>query len=101
LEGREHIQNVGAQGNRHAHGGQFQGRSAAADKATLVKSDIDVGGLVLEALSREKIPVTLCDWMYVPQLDEWQLAKAYPSSGRKVPAAGIEESVHRIFVREM
>ena len=48
------------------------------DKATLVRSDLDIGGKVLVALSKAKIPVTLCDWNYVPQLDEWQLTIATP-----------------------
>lgn len=30
------------------------------------------------ALSRSRIPVTLCDLNYVPQLDEWQLVIATP-----------------------
>jgi hypothetical protein len=48
------------------------------DKETLVRSDIEVGGLVLDALSRARIPITLCDWNYVPQLEEWQLVIATP-----------------------
>lgn len=48
------------------------------DKESLVKSDLEIGGLVLDALSRARIPVTLCEWDYVPQLDEWQLVIATP-----------------------
>lgn len=48
------------------------------DKETLVRSDLEIGGLVLNALSRERIPVTLCIWNYVPQLEEWQLVIATP-----------------------
>jgi len=48
------------------------------DKATLVRSDLDIGGRVMLALSHSKIPVTLCDWNYVPELDEWQLVIATP-----------------------
>jgi hypothetical protein len=48
------------------------------DKETLVKSDLEIGGLVLNALSRDRIPVTLCVWNYVPQLEEWQLVIATP-----------------------
>jgi hypothetical protein len=48
------------------------------DKATLVKSDSDLDALVRVALSRAKIPVTLCVLDYVPQLDEWQLIVATP-----------------------
>ncbi len=48
------------------------------DKAALVKSDQSIEGLVLEALSRARIPVTLCDWHRVPDLDDWQLIIATP-----------------------
>jgi len=48
------------------------------DKETLVRSDVEIGGLVLNALSRDRIPVTLCVWNYVPQLEEWQLVIATP-----------------------
>src|SRR5262245_30706047 len=37
------------------------------------------------ALSRAKIPVTLIDWTYVPQLDEWQLIVATPWYDTKGP----------------
>src|SRR6266516_4231465 len=55
------------------------------DKATLVKSDIDISALILDALSRTKIPVTFCDWRYVPQLEEWQLVIATPWVDEKGP----------------
>ena len=55
------------------------------DKATLVKSDIDISALILDALSRTKIPVTFCDWRYVPQLEEWQLVIATPWYDEKGP----------------
>jgi hypothetical protein len=55
------------------------------DKATLVKSDLEAEGRVIEALSRAKIPITLCDWNYVPQLDEWQLVVATPWYDTKGP----------------
>jgi len=48
------------------------------DKAALVRRDVEVEGLVMTALSREGVPVTLVDWQYVPQLDEWQLVIATP-----------------------
>jgi len=48
------------------------------DKEALVRSDLEVGGLVVDALSRARIPVTLCHWNYVPQLQEWQLVIATP-----------------------
>jgi hypothetical protein len=55
------------------------------DKATLVRSDLDIGGRVMLALSRSRIPVTLCNWNYVPQLDEWQLVIATPWYDSKGP----------------
>lgn len=48
------------------------------DKATLVKSDLEIGGRIIDALSRAKMPVTLFDWNFVPELDEWQLIVATP-----------------------
>ena len=46
------------------------------DKTTLVRSDLDTQGRVLNALSQAKIPASLVDLNYVPQLDEWQLVIA-------------------------
>jgi hypothetical protein len=83
------------------------------DKATLVRSDLDIGGQVLVALSRAKIPVTLCDWNYVPELDEWQLIIATPWYDKRGPHeanakiisvlqdAGIyaDVPIRRLFVR--
>jgi hypothetical protein len=43
------------------------------DKAALVDRDLEFGGSVVAALSRAQIPVTLVDWDWVPQLQEWQL----------------------------
>ncbi len=43
------------------------------DQAVLVKSDRDIGAKVMEALNRVHIPVSLVDWTYIPQLEEWQL----------------------------
>ena len=49
------------------------------DKTALVKkSDLEIQGLIMEALNRAKIPITFCDWNYVEQLDEWQLVIATP-----------------------
>ncbi len=83
------------------------------DKITLVKSDRDIGARVMEALSRVSIPVTLCEWNYVPQLEEWQLVIATPWYDSKGPRttyasvvnalqkAGIYKRVpmRRVFVR--
>ena len=55
------------------------------DKAALVKSDLEAEGRVIEALSRARIPITLVDWNYVPQLDEWQLVVATPWYDSKGP----------------
>jgi hypothetical protein len=63
------------------------------DKATLVKSDLDIGVRVLAALRQAKIPVTLYDWNYVPQLDEWKLIIATPWYDSKGP----REAYTRVF----
>lgn len=48
------------------------------DQTALVKSDRIIEAQVVEALDRSRIPVTLCEWVYVPHLDEWQLVVATP-----------------------
>ena len=48
------------------------------DQEVLVRSDIEIRGRILDALNRTGIPVTLCEWHYVPQLDERQLIVATP-----------------------
>jgi len=49
------------------------------DKATLVrKSDLEIEGRVQEALSRVDIPITLVDWNFDPEIEEWQLVVATP-----------------------
>jgi len=55
------------------------------DKATLVRNDLEIEGRVLEALSRANIPVTLCDWNYVDEINEWQLVVATPVYDSKGP----------------
>ena len=55
------------------------------DKAPLVRSDLEIEGRILEALSSAKIPVTLVDWDYAPEDDEWQLVVATPWVERKGP----------------
>ena len=55
------------------------------DKTTLVRSDLDTEGRVLNALSLARIPTTLVDLDYVPQLDEWQLVIATPLFDGKGP----------------
>lgn len=63
------------------------------DKATLVKSDLDIGVRVMAALSRAKIPATLLDWSYVPRLDEWKLIIGTPWYDSKGP----RETYTRVF----
>jgi|SRR5579871_751820 len=55
------------------------------DQATLVREDWVVEAQVLEALDRAGVPVTLCEWNYVPQLEEWQLIVATPWHDSKGP----------------
>ena len=55
------------------------------DQATLVRSDRIIEAQVLEALDRARVPVTLCEWNYVPQLQEWQLIIATPWHDSKGP----------------
>ena len=63
------------------------------DKATLVRSDLEIEGRILEALSRGKIPVTLVDWNYVSEIEEWQLVIATPLYDSK----GAHEAVSRVI----
>jgi hypothetical protein len=63
------------------------------DKATLVRSDLEIEGRVLTALSLAKIPVTLCELNFVEQLSEWQLVIATPWYDSKGP----REAYSRVF----
>jgi hypothetical protein len=78
----------------------------------VVKSDLDTQGRVLNALSQAKIPASLVDLDYVPQLDEWQLVIAtrlYDDKGPqeaysrviKALAVGIYEEIpiRRVFLK--
>lgn len=83
------------------------------DKATLVRSDLEIEGRILAALSEAKIPVTFCDLNYVEPLQEWQLVIAtpwYDSRGPRVSYdrvfqalqdAGVYEEapIRRIFLK--
>ncbi len=83
------------------------------DKTTLVRSDSDLNALVQVALSRAKVPVTLCVLDYVPQLDEWQLIVATPwydsrgphEANAKVISALLDQGfysdvpIRRVYVR--
>ncbi len=55
------------------------------DQAILVKGDRIMEAQVLEALDRVRLPVALCEWNYVPQLEEWQLIIATPWHDSKGP----------------
>ena len=55
------------------------------DQTTLVTRDLNAGALVMEALSRTKIPITLCKWIYFPELEEWHFVIASPWYDTKGP----------------
>jgi hypothetical protein len=63
------------------------------DKTALVRSDLEIEGRVLAALSKAKIPVTLCDLNYVEPLQEWQLVIATPWYDSRGP----RKSYDRVF----
>jgi hypothetical protein len=48
------------------------------DSKTLVRRELEIENLVLNALASARIQVTLCVWNFVPQLDEHQLVIATP-----------------------
>lgn len=48
------------------------------DNEALVRRELEIENLVLNALGAARIPVTLCIWNFVPQLDEHQLVIATP-----------------------
>jgi hypothetical protein len=55
------------------------------DQTTLVTRDLNAGALVMEALSRTKIPITVCKWVYLAELEEWHLVVASPWYDTKGP----------------
>jgi hypothetical protein len=63
------------------------------DKAALVANDLEIEGLVVEALSRAKIPVTAVDWIWVPQFEASQLVIVTSLHDTKGP----REAYARIF----
>ena len=83
------------------------------DKASLVRSDREIEGLILQALSKAKVPITLCVWHYAEERAEWQLVIATPWYDSKGPrtasfsvfkaleAAGVYKAVplRRVSVR--
>jgi hypothetical protein len=73
------------------------------DQTLLVKNDRDVGAQVMEALSGSAIPVTLCEWNYVPQLEEWQLIIAtpwYDSKGPRTTYRALVDALQKTGVYE-
>src|SRR5271167_3928500 len=74
------------------------------DQTVLVKNDLDVGAQVLEALSRVKFPLTLGEWIYVPELEEWHMILAtpwYDSKGLRTTYQALIEALQaaRIYER--
>jgi hypothetical protein len=55
------------------------------DKAALVETSEEIEGLVVEALSRDQIPVTAVDWVWVPQFEASQLVVVTPLYDTKGP----------------
>jgi len=73
------------------------------DKATLVTRDHQILGRVLEALSRAKIPVTLVDWNYDAEIEEWQLVigtSLYDSKGPLKTYSRIIEALQQAGIYE-
>ena len=66
---------------------------------TLVNSDIEIGRQIVTALTRAKIPVAVCLWAFVPQLQEWQFIIATPLVDTKGPLAAYGE-VNKVLRRE-
>ena len=64
------------------------------DTTALVgKRDAEIEGLVMEALSRIKMPVTLLRWTYAPQIEEWQLIIATPWYDLKGPRTTVVAAI--------
>jgi hypothetical protein len=80
------------------------------DKGPLVAADLEIEGLVVEALSRAKIPVTVVDWTWVPQFEALMLVvvtSLYDTKGPKEAYARILEALssagvyHTVPIREL
>jgi hypothetical protein len=69
----------------------------------ILVSDLVAEGRIIDAISRAKIKITLCEWVFVPQLDEWQLVIATPlydtlgpgEATRKIIAVLAKDGVYR------
>jgi hypothetical protein len=81
------------------------------DKEILVANgDLEIEGLVVQALSQRQIPVTAVDWVWVPQFEAAQLVVVtdlYDSKGPLEANARILEALHlagvyqRFAIREL
>jgi hypothetical protein len=83
------------------------------DKTTLVRGDLEARGRMLSALSLARVPVSLVEVEYIPQLDEWQIfvgTSLYDSKGpaeansrviKALQEVGIykEFPIRRVFVK--
>lgn len=58
------------------------------DKAVLVENDLEVEALVIEALSRARIPVTAVEWNQVEETGQWQLVIVTSLYDTKGPREG-------------
>jgi len=80
------------------------------DKAALVANDLEIEGLLVQALSQQQIPVTAVDWVWVPQFDAAQLVvvtSLHDSKGPREAYGRILEALHlagfyqRFAIREL
>jgi hypothetical protein len=71
-------------------------------KAALVKkTDLEIQGMVMDALSQSPMPVTFCAWHYVEQLSETQLIIAtpwYDSKGPRTASSALVDELQRAGV---
>lgn len=73
------------------------------DQTVLVRNDWEIGALVLEALHRAKVPIELYDWVYIPELEEWQMIIATPwfdTRGPRASYTALVEAVTRAGIYE-
>ena len=63
------------------------------DKTTLVRNDQEIEGLIMDALSKIRMPVTLLTWNRDPETDEKQLIIATPWYDLKGPRKAWEAAI--------
>jgi len=63
------------------------------DKTTLVRTDLETRGQIQNALSLAKIPVSLVEVNYIPQLDEWQVFVATPLYDNRGPREAVSKVI--------